>query len=1047
MIQASLRSPALMFLLAAGAGPMSALGQGPRPVADAAQSPSALEVATSRTTAEFQADGTGTRDFEIVVKVLQDSGLKSLSVLVFGYSGEAETVTVDYIRVRKADGSLVLTPPENVQDVAPASAGGFPVYSDAREKHVAVKGLAVGDTLEGHVQWRLLKPAMPGQFSLYVDTGTTEIIKEKIDQVRFPADLAYKVANHGPAPEITVQDGRRTLRWVQSNLVPRVPAARAPWAGKPVPQAMVSSLTSWEEVGAWYHGLASPQEETTPAIKAKAKELTAGLAGDRDRVRALYAFVSTQIHYVGLSFGQGRYRPHAAGEVLANGYGDCKDKHTLLASLLKASGLEAWPALMRASGDLEREVPTPNQFDHVVTVVPLGAEWLWLDATPEVAPFRYLGAALRGRPALVIPARGPALWRESPAGLPFPQEVVFTFQGRLEEGGRIQGHCGLALRGDLELGYRQAFRQIPQQKWAEFLTQTSSPSGLGFTVSAVVPSASGQTEAPFALGWNLEGQNTTDWNLKRLLVPLMPIGLERAINAAVRPGDTIFLASPGVTYTARATLELPPAARPNLPPPLLLSAKAGTYRATYAFEKGILSVERTLVLRGGDIPPGERKSFSDFVQNLGNDENRYISFGEQDPDLSREDPATIALFNQGLEAQNRQDWYAAREAYRKVLERSPSFPGAHFNQGLTFLMKNDPQSGIRELLKEEALNPQLALPYLVLGKIYDRLGRKAEALAQWQLCLEKDPDNLEPADLALNLLQGEKRHREAAELLEKRLLRDPENVENLLSLADAYARTGQNLKVEAILGRAVRLSGTMETLSKSARILVDAGQNPAQAKTWAEQAGALLDAASLLLEDPERGSANTANMGATWTTLGRLNLQEGRPQEALRFLKASWNLGHTARTGVALAQTYERLGRKQEAADVYELAAVTGEADRNAIAQSFKKLTGRTLENGRGTFYVKGKPVSSPADHLVALRTATFTCPRASGTVRAVLVATSTGVERVLLLERAEDFPTQATAARQIRLRLDFPDAAPRRVFIPGGMEFAGTRGTFIALN
>src|SRR3989442_5676625 len=38
--------------------------------------------------------------------------------------------------------------------------------------------------------------------------------------------------------------------------------------------------------------------------------------------------------YVSISFGIGRYEPHAATEVLKNVYGDCKDKHTLLTSLL-----------------------------------------------------------------------------------------------------------------------------------------------------------------------------------------------------------------------------------------------------------------------------------------------------------------------------------------------------------------------------------------------------------------------------------------------------------------------------------------------------------------------------------------------------------------------------------------------------------------------------------------------------------------------------------------------------------------------------------------
>ncbi len=52
---------------------------------------------------------------------------------------------------------------------------------------------------------------------------------------------------------------------------------------------------------------------------------------------------------IGIAFGIGRYQPHAADDVLTNNYGDCKDKQTLLASLLQASGITLYPALVNSS--------------------------------------------------------------------------------------------------------------------------------------------------------------------------------------------------------------------------------------------------------------------------------------------------------------------------------------------------------------------------------------------------------------------------------------------------------------------------------------------------------------------------------------------------------------------------------------------------------------------------------------------------------------------------------------------------------------------------
>src|SRR5256885_15594216 len=117
----------------------------------------------------------------------------------------------------------------------------------------------------------------------------------------------------------------------------------------------------------------------------------------RDTLEALYDFVSKNYRYVSLSFGVGRYQPHAAGEVLANQYGDCKDKHTLLASLLAAVGRRAYPALISTGAEIDSDVPSPLQFDHMISAVPEGDAFIWLDTTPGVSPFGFLLYGLRAK--------------------------------------------------------------------------------------------------------------------------------------------------------------------------------------------------------------------------------------------------------------------------------------------------------------------------------------------------------------------------------------------------------------------------------------------------------------------------------------------------------------------------------------------------------------------------------------------------------------------------------------------------------------------------
>ncbi len=70
-------------------------------------------------------------------------------------------------------------------------------------------------------------------------------------------------------------------------------------------------------------------------------------------------------------------------------YGDCKDKHTLLSAMLASSAFTPIRCLLIPQRQLDPDVPSPGQFDHVISLVTVGDKGkILLDTTPEVAPFR-----------------------------------------------------------------------------------------------------------------------------------------------------------------------------------------------------------------------------------------------------------------------------------------------------------------------------------------------------------------------------------------------------------------------------------------------------------------------------------------------------------------------------------------------------------------------------------------------------------------------------------------------------------------------------------
>src|SRR5262249_14199195 len=158
-------------------------------------------------------------------------------------------------------------------------------------------------------------------------------------------------------------------------------------------------------------------------------EITKDAKTDIAKAQALYAYVTRNIRYVSLSFGMGRYQPHAAGEVLTNRYGDCKDKATLLDALFEAEGIRSATALVNSTGAIDPEIPSPSQFDHAITFVSLDGKDIWLDSTAQVAPFEYLLPQLRGKKALVVLQQQPVELKATPDKLAFAKYYMLELTG------------------------------------------------------------------------------------------------------------------------------------------------------------------------------------------------------------------------------------------------------------------------------------------------------------------------------------------------------------------------------------------------------------------------------------------------------------------------------------------------------------------------------------------------------------------------------------------------------------------------------------------
>ncbi len=146
---------------------------------------------------------------------------------------------------------------------------------------------------------------------------------------------------------------------------------------------VVSDWKTWGDVARWALPMYTPQ--SSPEIAAKARELIQGLSTPDEKLVALLQFVQDKVRYLGIEVGVNSHQPHPPAEVLANGFGDCKDKVMLFCGLAAAARLQAWPVLVhtRNGALVNDEGPTPLAFNHVIAAVASAGSVRYVDATAD----------------------------------------------------------------------------------------------------------------------------------------------------------------------------------------------------------------------------------------------------------------------------------------------------------------------------------------------------------------------------------------------------------------------------------------------------------------------------------------------------------------------------------------------------------------------------------------------------------------------------------------------------------------------------------------
>jgi len=586
-----------------------------------------LHVVDRTTVWRVNADGSEHMYEHVLLRVNSSGGVKSLDKYWIQRPG-GTTLQVYNVRVVRPDGTF---------ERAPAPRGG----DRGGGRFYDLPTLQVGDLVD--IEYRVDErgPDVFGQYfgvrhSFYdasVD-GLAPVQRAEL-VVLAPQQLPiHAKAHNGDALEHSVAplpDGGAVHRWIARDLKRPTPQSAMPDAIEFAPMVDVSTYPSWEAFASWWWSFIEKEFVTTPAMKEKVAELTAGLSDEMDKVRAIARFVGQEIRYNAWSFGTHGYEPFSAATIFERRFGDCKDKSILLRQLLAEIGVEAHPVLINAEyrrPEEKLDIAMVGHFNHCIAYVPATDKrpGFYLDATADRNPIEYLRADDQGAKVLHVDADASSIERINYTAAR-ENAVLRSYDVALDASGAAEVRLRDESVGDpgVQLRYRFGGEK------GDLAKRVADSLGQAFGKVDVLEASTSTLEdigAPAQLDARFRATDlwTRDAAGAHLRLSFDGVGL---LDAAREPAgerewemvfDRPFEVRTRITYRLPEGVELG-----ALPADARIAAEGlVTYSlATRRTDQGV-EVERTFTLHERRIPKARYADFQDVLREIQNAETRTI---------------------------------------------------------------------------------------------------------------------------------------------------------------------------------------------------------------------------------------------------------------------------------------------------------------------------------------------------------------------------------------------------------------------------------------
>lgn len=401
-------------------------------------------------------NGLASRFHQIVFQPLTDAAAAQAREYGFSFEADTETVQLRGAKIYRKNGQIDEAIESGEGDADdPAMA----MYTSARAFYVHFPRLNPGDVVELLYRVEDIAPrnAFADYFGEVVYMQSTESIARSEYVLITPKSRQFyfnepKVP--GLSRSIEEKGNEKIFHFVAANVPGLDTEALAPPVSETLGHVHVSTYKNWDDMGRWYWGLVKDQFTADDEVRKRVAEITKGITDEKAKIRAVYDYVVQKTRYVALEFGIHGFKPYRCAQIFARGFGDCKDKATLIVTMLKELGIPATIVIVRTGlrGDFETSPASLAPFDHAIAYVP--SQDLYLDGTAEWSGSHELPSMDRGSLALQVNEGKPKL-----VHLPIPPATESVVAKRVDATIGASGDAQLAIDLDVTGANAAAWRQ------------------------------------------------------------------------------------------------------------------------------------------------------------------------------------------------------------------------------------------------------------------------------------------------------------------------------------------------------------------------------------------------------------------------------------------------------------------------------------------------------------------------------------------------------------------------------------------------------------